>query len=315
MSLSPSSRRADWVLNAVVIMIALLVLAAIIIPSTSRSPIPATRSIDSSHLRQIGQASLIYASDNQNQLPQTDSVTEFAAALARGGGLNDANIWIATEEASLSANRNLSTVLNADRTAPTPEFLHARLAFTVVARGLHANLPVTTPVAWTRGLRPDGTWSKDSPYKGDGGHIVFLGGNVQFYRNLASAPLTRFDNPEATTTDIRQALPPEAVIAEPTDQQLAAVARPSTFLARHKTTRPHLPRNAHRAISLVVNPHLFLFLRHRAACPPPRPPPPPRRSRWSPRPSTPSPSNNSHGPATPFSPSGPANTSFAPSAA
>ena len=215
MNRSSSSRSTGWVLNAVIITIALLVLAAIIIPTTSRSPIPATRTIDSSNLRQIGQASLIYASDNQNQLPQTDSVIEFAAALARGGGLNDASIWIATAESSLPANSAVSTVLTADRSAPHPDFRLAKLAFSVVARGLHANLPATTPIAWTRGLQPDGTWSKDSPYGGDGGHIVFLGGNVQFYRTLSASPLTRFDDPKATTTDIRQAIPPGAFIAEP----------------------------------------------------------------------------------------------------
>lgn len=215
MNFSSSSRRAGWGLNAIVATITILILAAIIIPTVSIHRDHSPRAIDASNLRQIGQACLIYANDNKDQLPQTDSVTAFSAELARGGGLNDATIWISTAESNLRGNNSISTVLTADHTVPTPEFLRARLAFTVVARGLHANLPATTPVAWTRGLQPDGTWSKDSPYKGDGGHIVFLGGNVQFYRNLASAPLTRFDNPEATTTDIRQALPPDASIAEP----------------------------------------------------------------------------------------------------
>ncbi len=211
----PARRAAGWVFNAVVITLTLLVLAAIIIPTFGKTRHGCRRHPDSSNLRQIGQASLIYASEHKDQLPQTDNVTDFAAALARDGGLNDATIWISFTEASLPANRSLSTVLTADRSGPTPEFQRARLAFTVVARGLHANLPATTPIAWTRGLQPDGTWSKDSPYGGDGGHIVFLGGNVTFYRNLVSAPLARFDDPKLTTTDIRPALPPDALVAEP----------------------------------------------------------------------------------------------------
>ncbi len=210
-----SPRDAGWILNTVIITIALLVLAAIILPTVSVHRDHSPRARDRSNLRQIGQASLIYASDNKDQLPQTDNVPDFAAALARGGGLNDATIWIATQELSHPANSSVSTVLTSDRTAIRPEFLRAKLAYAVVARGLNANHPATTPVAWTCGLQPDGTWSKDSPYKGEGGHIVFLGGNVQFYRNLASSPLTRFDDPKATTTDIRQALPPDAFIAEP----------------------------------------------------------------------------------------------------
>lgn len=215
MNLTSSSRRAGWVLNAIFIAVTLLVLAALLIPTVGHRHHHDPRSVDRSNLRQIGQASLIYASDNRDQLPQTETVTDFAAALARDGGLNDAAIWIAPAESSLPANRDLSTVLTPDRTATRPEFLRARLAYTVVARGLHTNLPSTTPIAWTRGLRPDGTWSPDSPYKGEGGHIVFLGGNVQFYRNLAASPLARFDDSKLTTTDIRQALPPDAFVAEP----------------------------------------------------------------------------------------------------
>jgi hypothetical protein len=234
----PARRRAaGWVFNAVVITLTLLVLAAIIIPTSTGCRTPAPRSRDSSNLRQIGQACLIYASDHRDQFPQTDTVADFAAALARDGGLNDATVWVSFTEASHPANRSLSTVLTADRSGPTPEFLRARLAFTVVARGLHANLPPTTPIAWTRGLQPDGTWSKDSPYGGDGGHIVFLGGNVAFHHNLASSPLVRFDNPKLTTTDIHQALPPGALIAE-TTAPLANPARdPVCRLARKRAEK------------------------------------------------------------------------------
>lgn len=215
MKLSTSPRNAGWVLNALIITIALLVLAAIIVPTTNHRHDHSPRTIDRSNLRQIGQASLIYASEHKDQLPQTDSVVEFAAALARDGGLNDGTIWISNAERSVATNSSVSTVLTADRTAPHPEFARAKLAYAVVARGLHANQPSTTPIAWTRGLQPDGTWAKDSPYGGEGGHIVFLGGNVAFHRNLSASPLTRFDDPQATTADIRQALPPDALIAEP----------------------------------------------------------------------------------------------------
>lgn len=209
--------KAGWILYAVIAIVALIIVGggtmALLVYNSHGFDY---RSFNSSALRQIGQASLIYASDHQDRFPQTDSVTEYAAELARGGGLNDATQWVVILKSFESAERQgPSQVLTPERTAMDPVFLRTQLDIAVVARGLHANLPATTPVAWTRGLQPDGTWSKDSPYGADGGHIVFLGGNVQFYRNLASAPLTRFDNPEATTTDIRQALPPNALIAEP----------------------------------------------------------------------------------------------------
>ena len=47
--------------------------------------------------------------------------------------------------------------------------------------------PSTTPIAWTRGLQSTGVWADlNAIYGGDGGHIVFMGGNVAFYRNVAS---------------------------------------------------------------------------------------------------------------------------------
>ena len=81
MNLKTSVRSDGWVLNAVVITITLLVLAAIIIPTIGKVSDCGPRPRDSSNLRQIGQACMIYASDHNNQLPQTDTLTDFAAAL------------------------------------------------------------------------------------------------------------------------------------------------------------------------------------------------------------------------------------------
>ena len=216
MSPAVSSRfRAAWVGKTLLVTGLLVVLGMVIIPSNSCGCISSPRAVHSSNLRQIGQAALIYAAGYEDQLPQTDTVVDFAAALAREAGLNDPNIWIVEGKSARDTRSINGPLLTPDGTAPTPEFLRARLGYTIVTRGLHAKLPETTPIAWTRGLQPDGTWSKDSPYGGEGGHIVFLGGNVTFFRKLADAPLPRFDDPKATTTDIRQALPPEAFIAEP----------------------------------------------------------------------------------------------------
>ncbi len=41
-----------------------------------------------------------------------------------------------------------------------------------------ALLPSTTPIAWTRGLREDGTWDDRGTFGTSGGYIVFMGGNV-----------------------------------------------------------------------------------------------------------------------------------------
>ena len=49
------------------------ILAAIIIPTVGKVRETARRSVDSSNLRQLGQASLIYSSDTRDTLPGTQS--------------------------------------------------------------------------------------------------------------------------------------------------------------------------------------------------------------------------------------------------
>ena len=164
-------------------------------------------------LRGIGQASVIYASLHQGRLPQAADVWGYAAQLARDGDLNDASIWTAgTDPANETELSDLGRVLVADGSSPTPEFLKLKPSWAVPLGELTVNLPSTTPVAWTRGLRPDGTWAPYGPYGTDGGYVMFLGGNVAFYRNTRDAFL-RFDG-KGTTYNVLEALPPGTRIGE-----------------------------------------------------------------------------------------------------
>ena len=196
------------------------ILAAIIIPTVGKVRETARRSVDASNLRQIGQASLIFASDNRDSLPATTagfvgqtfqnsgatgSLKNMAAGLAFSGGLNDGTIWIAGADSSLSAtNGSVSTVLNATRSAIETNFNNAQLSFAYHA-GLNANDTSTTPIAFTRGLSDSGsTWASTGNfpavgvYGSDGGHVVFLGGNVTFYRNTQSAFINATNGAQTT---------------------------------------------------------------------------------------------------------------------
>ena len=78
--------------------------------------------------------------------------------------------------------------------------------------GLRLNDPSTTPVAYTRGLNATGTWNGTATdgtadrgvYNETGGHIVFLGGNVQFYASIDSSLVA---NTGRATSNLLQALP------------------------------------------------------------------------------------------------------------
>ncbi len=192
------------------------ILAAIIIPTVGKVRDTAAKSVAASNLRQIGQAALIYASDNKDQLPRLTNVTNgatfgtatttagtgesvdgFAAALAVGGGLNDATIWVVSNDKNGTSTTGASTVYtpngaSKDFTGGTPTFKSLSLAFGVVL-GLTTSDSSTTPIAFTRGFLTTTGGNIDDAigvYGSDGGHIVFLGGNVQYYRNLGAAPAT-----------------------------------------------------------------------------------------------------------------------------
>ena len=200
------------------------ILAAIIIPTVGKVRETAQRSVASSNLRQVGQASLIYASDNRDRLPATTvaaNTTGTAAAtigavafqLAYQGGLNDANIWFAGDLTPTTAQ---STVINSAKTGLQNEFTSASnsVAYAYLT-GLITSDASTTPIAWSRGLTTGGTWSGTvSPWKSDGGHIVFVGGNVQWYRNTTGQLV---NSSGATTTDIAQTYPRTNVLATNTN--------------------------------------------------------------------------------------------------
>ncbi len=175
----------------------------------------ARRSVDASNLRQIGQASLIYAADTPGgKLPAEKNIHAHAAALARLGGLNDASIWFAS--GSPEVNQVGPVVLGQNRVELDSSFTARTPHYTVVG-GLNDAMPGTTPLAWTRGLSSAGRWEIDSAYGGEGGHIVFLNGNVSFYHDLAEngGQLVRADG-IGKTADIREALPADTWILNTT---------------------------------------------------------------------------------------------------
>jgi prepilin-type processing-associated H-X9-DG protein len=49
---------------------------------------------------------------------------------------------------------------------------------------MNANAAGSTPLIWTKGLDTAGVWSITSPWQGEGGHIAFMDGHVEFFPNL-----------------------------------------------------------------------------------------------------------------------------------
>lgn len=210
-------------------------LGAVLVPFINRSRSSHGRSVDASNLRQIGQASLIYANDNREQLPglnltqageieegaTTPDIHAIAAALARGGGLNDASMWTFSHDRHPDVNRTGLTGVVLEHGSPrtlSPGFARSALSVQFVA-GLNTEMKPTTPIAFTRGLQSDGRWAKDkhtSVYGSEGGYIVFLGGNVNFFRDLRDSGGQLTTSEGARTANILETIGSEhRIFSEP----------------------------------------------------------------------------------------------------
>jgi prepilin-type N-terminal cleavage/methylation domain-containing protein len=216
------------------------ILAAIVIPTVGTARESAQRAVSLSNLRQIGHATGLYAAENNEKLPPnnlnatagtnafarptgaaavTTTAHLYAAALALSGGLNNGAIWVSPSDknpVTAGANEGLSTVLNAAKTGwgtkSSGDFSASELAYSVVGGLVLGSDAATTPVAFTRGLDTSGDWDETKGVWGkDGGHVVYIGGNVEFRRNTyINNPNGDFIQPTggAATKDILESIRP-----------------------------------------------------------------------------------------------------------
>ena len=224
----PRRPTAGFSLIELLTVIAILgILAAIIIPTVGKARETAQRAVDANNLRELGKAALIYAADNRDALPNPQQTSrqvsgsnerywQWFGQLARYGGFNDPTLLVSKLDTAVDQTALPLLVLDpAVSTPPTLETEFTSLgttSFNVVA-GLRLSDKATTPLAFTRGLSTDGTWSEagaseDDPNRGvygeTGGHIVFLGGNVEFYSSIENSLISNTGRP---TSNLRQAVP------------------------------------------------------------------------------------------------------------
>ena len=197
------------------------ILAAIIIPTVGKVRETAQRTVDASNLREIGKAAMIYAADNNDRLPDPLTVAaqqnvqassnyfRWIGLLGRAGTLNDAGFYFSRND-PLYDGSPPATVMDPDdasRRQVAAAMQQKTPSFEFVG-GLRMTDPATTPIAFTRGLNAQGDWDRDrGVYRQDGGHIVFLGGNVQFYQSIDDRLVNTQGKP---TNDIRETIPAPA---------------------------------------------------------------------------------------------------------
>jgi len=198
------------------------ILAALIFPTIGKVRETAQRAVDASNLREIVKAATIYAADNNDRLPDPGAIAAqspppvtggdgpflWAGILAQRGILTEPALFFAKNDPAFNGTYPTAIVTPADHSVLDPSFVTNRVLSVEFVGGLRLGDAPSTPVAFTRGLQAAGTWSAtNGVYKDNGGYIAFLGGNVQYFPNVAEAANQLRLNNGTKGASVLQALP------------------------------------------------------------------------------------------------------------
>jgi prepilin-type N-terminal cleavage/methylation domain-containing protein len=212
---------AGFTLIELLTVIAIIgILAALIFPTVGKVRETAQRTVDANNLREIVKAAQIYAADNNDRLPDPQTIAQqnlvtggqgpflWVGILAQRGIITDPGFFFAKNDPQFNGVYPTSILSPGSRNALDASFTNNRVLSFEFVGGLRMSDGPTVPVAFTRGLLAGGTWSAENgTYRDAGGHIAFLGGNVQFYPNTLEAANQLTLNNGRKGSSVLQALP------------------------------------------------------------------------------------------------------------
>ncbi len=197
------SPRSGFTLIELLTVIAIIgILAGILIPTIGAVKKKAAMIASTSNLKQIAVAYATFSntgtrarviskgawSESNNR--SASNMKDWAKVLAYNSGLTDAGLWFIGSDENVSGYggtlprsigiKNGSNFTESTEWGAIPEDV---ISYSAVV-DMNANAAPSTPLIWTKGLSTSGTWSKTSPWQGEGGHIAFMDGHVEFFSNL-----------------------------------------------------------------------------------------------------------------------------------
>ena len=200
------SPRSGFTLIELLTVIAIIgILAGILIPTVGAVKKKASMITSSSNLKQVAIAFATYSnagtrtrtiakgawSESNNK--QANNMKDWAKLLAYHAELTDAGIWFIGSDEKVSnyggtLPRSIGIKQASGSFSESSEWSSIRenvISYSAVV-DMNVNAPGSTPLIWTKGLsNTSGLWSITSPWQGEGGHIAFMDGHVEFFPNLS----------------------------------------------------------------------------------------------------------------------------------
>jgi len=221
--------RSGFTLIELLTVIAIIgILAAILIPTVGAVKTKAAMITSSSNLKQVaigyntfsnsGTRTRVIPSNGTSRYVAT-SPEQWAEVLAEFGDLNDAALYFISSADDVAGQPIPKVILDIDD-APVAQWTSANTYISYsMAAGISANASATTtPLIWTKGLGAgDEEWAADSPWLGDGGHIAFADGHIEYLQDTTGEDGNgTFINPltSTPTSNILEALGTNGAILE-----------------------------------------------------------------------------------------------------
>ncbi len=197
-----TSRKGFTLIELLTVIAIIGILASILIPTIGSVITTAHKAAAQNNAGQIAKAYIAYSTSGSSSriISSTKEnsgtkeggtagkIEDAAYILAKFSQLNEASVWFVKQDDALTGQNLPKVVISGDMNSATD----VDATFTAVnpkswafVAGLSPNAPPTsTPLLWTYGLQPTGSWATDSVWKA-GGHIAYLDGHVEWADKLS----------------------------------------------------------------------------------------------------------------------------------